>query len=148
MSNLNTQTCPHCNGQLVEIDHYGERLIGCIECNQWSWRGGKSLVISCLKTISKHCGHSCNGRQRRNSSSERLPRQGGADVRFGSLADIERVDQGCPLCLRKQTFSKAVSMSAKCHKRTYRPLANNQPVNAKPGWCTHATLFRRGIHAS
>jgi hypothetical protein len=45
MSNLNTQTCPHCKGQLVEIDHYGERLIGCIECNQWSWRGGKSLVI-------------------------------------------------------------------------------------------------------
>jgi hypothetical protein len=32
MSNDDTRTCPHCNGQLVEIDHYGERLIGCIEC--------------------------------------------------------------------------------------------------------------------
>src|SRR5262249_57937792 len=20
------------------IDHYGERLVGCIECNRWSWR--------------------------------------------------------------------------------------------------------------
>jgi len=21
----------------VEIDHYGERLVGCIECDRWSW---------------------------------------------------------------------------------------------------------------
>jgi hypothetical protein len=25
------ETCPH---PLIEIDHYGERLIGCIECNR------------------------------------------------------------------------------------------------------------------
>jgi hypothetical protein len=42
-NDLNKQTCPHCNGQLVEIHHYGERLVGCVNCNQWSWRGGKSL---------------------------------------------------------------------------------------------------------
>ena len=29
------RTCPHCHGRLIEIDHYGERLIGCIECNRW-----------------------------------------------------------------------------------------------------------------
>jgi hypothetical protein len=27
--------CPHCHRPLIEIDHYGERLIGCIECNSW-----------------------------------------------------------------------------------------------------------------
>ena len=32
-------TCPHCHRPLIEIDYYGERLIGCIECNRWSWRG-------------------------------------------------------------------------------------------------------------
>jgi hypothetical protein len=33
--------CKQCNQRLVEIDNYGERLIGCIECNRWSWRGSK-----------------------------------------------------------------------------------------------------------
>jgi hypothetical protein len=28
------KTCPHCHRPLIEIDHYGERLIGCIECNR------------------------------------------------------------------------------------------------------------------
>jgi len=31
--------CPRCNGLLIEIDHYGDRLIGCIKCNRWSWPG-------------------------------------------------------------------------------------------------------------
>lgn len=30
-------TCPHCRRPLIEIDHYGERLIGCIACNHWGW---------------------------------------------------------------------------------------------------------------
>ena len=32
-------TCPHCHRPLIEIDHYGERLIGCIDCNRWTWPG-------------------------------------------------------------------------------------------------------------
>jgi hypothetical protein len=31
---------PHCHGQLIEIDHYGERLVGCVNCNRWRWAGG------------------------------------------------------------------------------------------------------------
>jgi hypothetical protein len=27
--------CPHCEEPLIEIDHYGELLIGCIVCNWW-----------------------------------------------------------------------------------------------------------------
>jgi hypothetical protein len=41
----NTNTCPCCGGQLVEIDHYGDRLIGCAKCNKWNWRGGKGLEV-------------------------------------------------------------------------------------------------------
>jgi hypothetical protein len=27
--------CPHCEDRLIEIDHYGDRLIGCVTCNCW-----------------------------------------------------------------------------------------------------------------
>jgi hypothetical protein len=37
--------CERCNRQLIEIDHYGERLIGCIGCNRWSWKEGKRLFM-------------------------------------------------------------------------------------------------------
>src|SRR5215472_9038300 len=58
---------PHCHGLLIEIDHYGERLVGCVECNRWSWRRGSyandgrsrflvrnSLMRSC-EAISESC---------------------------------------------------------------------------------------------
>jgi hypothetical protein len=32
-----------CGGQLIEIDRYGERLTGCIECNRW--RSSQSAFI-------------------------------------------------------------------------------------------------------
>jgi hypothetical protein len=38
-------TYQKCNRQLIEIDHYGERLIGCIDCNRWSWEGSKRLFM-------------------------------------------------------------------------------------------------------
>ena len=28
--------CDACGERLIEIDRYGERLTGCIECNRWS----------------------------------------------------------------------------------------------------------------
>src|SRR4029079_11759508 len=31
--------CSQCNALLIEIDFYGERLIGCIECNRWTRDG-------------------------------------------------------------------------------------------------------------
>ena len=33
---LEQKTCPTCHNPLIEIDHYGKRLIGCIECNRWT----------------------------------------------------------------------------------------------------------------
>ena len=36
--------CKQCDQPLVEIDNYGERLMGCIKCNRWTWRGGKQPI--------------------------------------------------------------------------------------------------------
>jgi hypothetical protein len=38
-------TCSRCKRTLIEIDHYGERLIGCIDCNRWSWEGSNRLFM-------------------------------------------------------------------------------------------------------
>jgi hypothetical protein len=27
--------CLQCHAPLIEIDYYGQRLIGCIQCNRW-----------------------------------------------------------------------------------------------------------------
>jgi len=35
--------CDCCDEPLIEIDHDGDRLLGCIECN--CWRGGKSAFV-------------------------------------------------------------------------------------------------------
>jgi hypothetical protein len=37
------ELCDRCGAPLIEIDHYGERLTGCIECNTWT--GGKSAFV-------------------------------------------------------------------------------------------------------
>ena len=47
----NAQTC---NGPLIEIDHYGKRLKGCINCNVWinsdgTWRKIAQEDIEALK---------------------------------------------------------------------------------------------------
>jgi len=30
---------------LIEIDHFGERIVGCMECIRWSWRGSQKLLL-------------------------------------------------------------------------------------------------------
>jgi len=41
--------CPHCHRPLIQIDHYGERLIGCIECNRWDRPGYNTLPMQLLE---------------------------------------------------------------------------------------------------
>jgi hypothetical protein len=43
-----------------KIDHYGKHIVGCVECNRWSWRGSKPLFmelpeddLEALKTVKK-----------------------------------------------------------------------------------------------
>jgi hypothetical protein len=37
--------CAGCNRPLIEIDHYGERLIGCVRCNRWGWQPDKPFFM-------------------------------------------------------------------------------------------------------
>jgi hypothetical protein len=55
--------CPYCSRPLTEIDHYGERLVGCIECNRWGNLGDERLVmeltedeLEALKAMSRETG--------------------------------------------------------------------------------------------
>ena len=38
--------CERCASSLTEIDHYGERLTGCIECNCWQGSGAFIVELS------------------------------------------------------------------------------------------------------
>jgi hypothetical protein len=38
--------CPRCNGSRIEIDRFGDRLLGCIECNRWTWPGNDSITMA------------------------------------------------------------------------------------------------------
>jgi hypothetical protein len=40
------EICHHCRRPLVEIDHCGERLIGCLKCNCWGWPGSDKLFMA------------------------------------------------------------------------------------------------------
>jgi hypothetical protein len=37
--------CEQCGELLIEIDLYGERLTGCVECNRWGRIGDKQRVM-------------------------------------------------------------------------------------------------------
>jgi uncharacterized protein with PIN domain len=37
--------CSRCQGPLIEIDRDGERLIGCVACNRWTWPGSNHLFM-------------------------------------------------------------------------------------------------------
>jgi hypothetical protein len=40
--------CDCCHQPLIEIDYYGERSVGCIECNRWKWRGSERVLIELM----------------------------------------------------------------------------------------------------
>ena len=46
MSPLVDDRCPRCNGPLIEIDRFGERLVGCIECNRWTWPDSGGVLMA------------------------------------------------------------------------------------------------------
>jgi len=46
---MTNDTCPHCHRPLIEIDYYGERLIGCIECNRWGRPEDDTLPIQLVE---------------------------------------------------------------------------------------------------
>jgi hypothetical protein len=38
--------CKQCDQPLVEIDHWGERLTGCPECNRWQTSTGEKCRLA------------------------------------------------------------------------------------------------------
>ena len=45
---MSDKVCPYCNGPLMKIDHYGEVLVGCIDCNRWGRPGDDKLVMELM----------------------------------------------------------------------------------------------------
>ena len=54
-------TYPRCNGPLIEIDRFGERLIGCVMCNLWTWPTSPSVTMALpeagLEALGKRVGN-------------------------------------------------------------------------------------------
>ena len=46
---MRNKVCPHCGSPLMKIDHYGEVLIGCIDCNRWGRPGDKKLTLEMME---------------------------------------------------------------------------------------------------
>jgi hypothetical protein len=41
--------CPYCHRKLTQIDYYGERLVGCLQCNRWGKPGDKTLIMELME---------------------------------------------------------------------------------------------------
>jgi hypothetical protein len=41
--------CPYRRGTLMKIDHYGEMLVGCIDCNRWGHPDDKTLIMELME---------------------------------------------------------------------------------------------------
>jgi len=46
---MSNKVCPACSSPLVKIDHYGEVLIGCLECNYWRRPGDKRSILEMVQ---------------------------------------------------------------------------------------------------
>jgi len=51
----------NCGQHLIEIDRYGERLVGCVACNRWRWRSSPSISMALpeadLEALRKRVGN-------------------------------------------------------------------------------------------
>ena len=58
---MTSGTCPRCKGPLIEIDRFGERLIGCVACNVWRWPTSPSVSMALpeadLEALRKRVGN-------------------------------------------------------------------------------------------
>jgi hypothetical protein len=57
---MTSGTCPRCKEPRIEIDRFGERLIGCVVCNLWTWPTSPSVSMALpeadLKALRKRVG--------------------------------------------------------------------------------------------
>ena len=57
--------CDRCGERLIEIDRYGERLTGCIECNRWSSDKRAFVIDLSVEEFEALRGIEVNGRRAR-----------------------------------------------------------------------------------
>ena len=41
--------CPHCHRRLIQIDYYGEALVGCVDCNRWGKPDDEDLIMELME---------------------------------------------------------------------------------------------------
>jgi hypothetical protein len=58
------KTCRLCHRPLIEIEHYGERLIGCMYCNRWAWEGSQDLFMALPEQDLQALGNLSNARHK------------------------------------------------------------------------------------
>jgi hypothetical protein len=58
------KTCRLCHRPLIEIEHYGERLIGCMYCNRWAWEGSQDLLMALPEQDLQALGNLSNARHK------------------------------------------------------------------------------------
>jgi hypothetical protein len=57
--------CDRCGEDVIEIDRYGERLTGCIECNRWRSSQSAFIVELSIEDFEALRELEVNGRQTR-----------------------------------------------------------------------------------
>ena len=45
---MSDKVCPYCNGALMKIDHYGEVLVGRVDCNRWGHPGDDKFIMELM----------------------------------------------------------------------------------------------------
>ena len=60
------ERCPDCEQPVLEIDHYGERLTGCLECYRWRGRKRAFIVELSVEDFKAFRGLGINGRKARS----------------------------------------------------------------------------------
>jgi hypothetical protein len=44
---MSDKVCAYCNA-VMKIEHYGEVLVGCIDCNRWGHPGDDKLIMELM----------------------------------------------------------------------------------------------------
>ena len=45
---MSDKVCPYCSRPLMKTDHYGEVLVGCIDCNRWGRPDDDKLIMELM----------------------------------------------------------------------------------------------------
>jgi hypothetical protein len=70
-----------CHRPLIQIDYYGERLIGCIECNRWGRPGSDKPFMALPEDDLQTLSNLSNARHKAEDTTAR-PKSGRSEQRL------------------------------------------------------------------